>query len=59
MTGPLGVVFMRHGRTEQSHDPITGKLVDRSFIPVDRIHQDLETAIHDLMDFFRIELFCN
>ncbi len=54
MAGPLGVVFVSYRSTKKSHDPISGKLVDRALIPVDLIHQDLETTVHDLVDFLGI-----
>ena len=44
MAGPLGMVFMGHRSTEQGHHPIAGELVDRALIPVDLIHQDLEST---------------
>jgi hypothetical protein len=54
---PAGVIFMGYRRTEESHYPISGELVDRTFIFVDLIHQDFKTVIHDLMHFFWIKFF--
>jgi hypothetical protein len=51
------MVLMGNRGTEQSHHPITGELIDRPLVSVDLIHQNLETAIHDLMDLFGIKLF--
>ena len=45
--------------TKNSHDAITGELVDGSFIPVDFIHQDFETTVYDFMDVFRVKHFCD
>ncbi len=50
------MVLMGQGGTEQGHDPIPGELVDGALIPVDLIHQDLEAAVHDLVDFLRVQL---
>ena len=57
MACPLGVVLVGHGGAEQGHDPVSGELVDRTFIPVDLVHQDLEAAVHDLMGFLGIYFF--
>ena len=43
--------------TKNSHDTITGELVDGSFISVNLIHQDFETTVNDFVDFFRVEHF--
>ena len=48
------MVLMCHRCPEEGHDAITRKLVDGALIPVDLIHEDLETPIHDLMDLFGI-----
>ena len=53
------MVLMRYRRTKQSHDSIAGKLIDCPLISMDLVHHDLKTPIHDLMDFFRVELFRN
>jgi len=53
------MVLMGHGRAKQGHDTITGKLVDGPLVPVDLMHQDLETPVHDLVDFLRVEPFGN
>ena len=50
------MIFMGHRGTKEGHDPISGKLVDRPLVLVDLVHQDLETAVHDLMDLFRVKL---
>ena len=56
MTSPLRMILMGHRRTEQSHHPVASELVDRPFVPVNLVHQDLEAPVHDLVDFFRVEL---
>jgi hypothetical protein len=50
------MILMGNRGTKESHDTIAGELVDGSFKPVDLIHQDFETTIHDLVDFLGIEL---
>ena len=50
------MVLMGQRRTKQSHNAIAGKLVDRSLVFVNFIHQDLEASVHDLVDFFRVKL---
>ena len=50
------MVLVGYRGAEQGHDPVAGELVDGPFIFVDLIHQDLETPIHNLVDFFRVQL---
>ena len=50
------MIFMGDGRSEQGHDPIPPELVDRTLKAVDFIHQDPEAAVHDPVDFLRVEL---
>ena len=57
MAGPLGMVLVGQGRTEQGHDPVAGELVDGPLILVDLIHQDPKAPVHDLVHFFGVELF--
>jgi hypothetical protein len=57
VAGSSGVVFMGYRCAEQGHHSISGELVDGAFIPVYLIHEDLEASVHDLVDFFGIELF--
>jgi len=47
---------MRNRRAEEGHDPVTGELVDGSFVAVSFVQQNAKAAVHDLVDFFRIEL---
>ena len=54
---PLCMIFVGDRCTEQGHDAVAGKLIDGSLVSVDFIHQDLETSVHDLVDFFGVELF--
>jgi hypothetical protein len=51
------IVLIGYGRTEQCHNAVTGELVDGTFMAVNILHQDFETAIHHLVDFFGIKLF--
>ncbi len=55
VTGPLGMIFMGDRRAEKGHHPISGELVDRPFVAVDLIHENLETPVHDCVNVFRIE----
>ena len=55
MTSPLPVILMGHRCAKQGHHPITRKLIDRPLVPMNLIHQDLEAAIHDLVDFLGVE----
>jgi hypothetical protein len=50
------MILMSHWSTEQSHNPVTRKLIDRPLVSVNLVHQDLEDPVHDLVDFLRIEL---
>jgi hypothetical protein len=59
MASPLAMILMSHRSPEKCHDPITGELVDGTFIPVNLSHQDFKTSIHDAVDFFRVEFFRN
>ena len=52
---PHGVVFVADGSPEESHDAVAGELIDRAFVTMDVACQDIEAAIHDRMDAFRIE----
>jgi hypothetical protein len=44
--GALGMVLMRDGSTEQSHDTVAEKLVNCPLIPMDLVQHKLECAIH-------------
>ena len=50
------MVLMGQGCPEQGHDPISGELVDGAFILMNLIHQDPQAAVHDLVDFFGVQL---
>ena len=54
---PLSMILMRDGRTKKRHDPVACKLIYRALILVDLAHQDFKAAVHNLVDFFRVELF--
>jgi len=44
-TGPLGVILVGDRGAKEGHHSIAGELVDRTFIPVDFIHQDKHPSI--------------
>ena len=50
------VGIVGEGRPGEGHDAISGELVDRALVPVDLVHEDAETPVHDLMDLLWIEL---
>ena len=50
------MVFVRDGRPEERHDPVTKELVDRALEAVHRSQDDLECAIHNHVDVFGIQL---
>ena len=52
----LNMVFVGDGSSEKSHNAITGELINGSLIPMDFIHQNPKAAVHDLVNFLRIEL---
>ena len=56
MAGALGVVLVGERRAEEGHDAIAGELVDRTLVAVDLGHEDLETAVQDLVDLLRVQL---
>ena len=56
VAGSLRMILVSYGSAEEGHDTIAPELVDGSLVPVDLIHQDTETAVHDLVDILRIEL---
>ena len=53
---PLRMILVGYGGSEESHYPIAPELIDRALTLVDFIHENTEAAVHDLVDFFRIEL---
>ena len=50
------MVLMRDGSTEKGHDSVSAELVDGPLVPVDLVHEDAETPIHDFMNRLRIEV---
>ena len=56
IAGPDGMVLMSQRGTEERHDAVAGKLVDRTLVLVDLIHEDLEAPVHDLVDLLGVEL---
>src|SRR5262245_60087773 len=57
MHGPPRAALMRDRRSEQSHDTITGVLVNRALEAVHLCRDMLEAAIDDLVHDLRVELF--
>ncbi len=55
MAGPLSMVLVGQRGAEEGHHPIAGELVDGALVSVDLIHQDLEAAVQDLVDLFRVQ----
>jgi hypothetical protein len=48
VTGAHGMIFMGDGRAKQRHDSVAHHLVDRTLVPMDRVHHQLEHWIEDL-----------
>ena len=44
------------GAPKRAMTPSPGELVDGSFVAVDFLQEDLEAAVHDLVDHFGVEL---
>jgi hypothetical protein len=55
ITGPHGVVFMRHGGTEQGHDAIAQHLVHCALKAVHGVHHDVQRWVQERTGFFRVE----
>jgi hypothetical protein len=53
---PLGVILVGDGRAEESHDAVSGVLVDRALEAVDAVGQDLEEAVQDPVPLFGVDL---
>ena len=47
---------MGYRGAKQGHNAIAGELIDGSLILVDFIHEDLETTVHNLVDFLGVDL---
>ena len=56
VTGPHGVIFVRHGRPEQGHDAIAQHLVHRPFKAVHGVHHALQRRIEECLGRFRIKV---
>ena len=56
VTGPLRMILVGDGRTEQRHDAVTGVLVYGTFEAVDPLRQDLEEAVHHVVPLLGINL---
>jgi hypothetical protein len=55
VTGPHGVVFMRHGCTKERHDTVAQHLVDGAFEAVHRVHHVLQGRVQEPLGSFRVE----
>ena len=53
VTRSPGVILVRDGSPEESHDPVAGELVDGAFEAMDRLGRDLEEAVENPMPFLR------
>jgi hypothetical protein len=53
----LRVVLVGNRRPEEGHDPIAEELVHRALVAVNFGQHHLKGAIHQAMDFFRVEPF--
>ena len=51
----MGVVLVGDRRPEERHDAVAKELIDRPFVAVHRVQDHLEGAIHDGVDFLRVE----
>ena len=51
------MIFMCNRSSEERHYAISGELIYGSLIFVNFIHQNVKTAVHNLVDNFRIQLF--
>jgi hypothetical protein len=56
VAGSLRVVFVGYGRTEKGHQTIAQELVDCPFVPVDFVHNEAQTPVHDLVNRLGIEV---
>ena len=54
---PLGVTLVRDRHPEQRHHPVAEELVNRPFVAVHLVQDQLEDAVHDGADVFGVELF--
>jgi hypothetical protein len=52
---PAGMVLVGNGRSKERHDAVAGELVDGALPAVDGIPHELEGAVHDDMELFRVE----
>ena len=53
--GSLGGIFQGDGGAEQGHDPVAGHLVDRAFVVMDLMDEDLVDLVHQGIDRLRAE----
>ena len=56
VTGPHGVIFVRHWRPEEGHDAIAQHLVHRALKAVHGVHHALQRRIEELLGGFRVEV---
>ena len=56
VTGPHGVIFVRHWRPEEGHDAIAQHLVHRPLKAVHGVHHALQRRIEECLGGFRVEI---
>lgn len=50
------MVLVGQWGAEEGHDAVPGELIYGAFVAVDFVHEYLEAAFHDLVDFLRVQL---
>ena len=55
VTGPGGMIFMGHWRTEERHDTVAKNLVHGPLVTMDGIHHGVEGWVQQFTGLFRIE----
>jgi hypothetical protein len=53
------MIFVGQGSSEQGHYSIPSELIDRAFISVNFVHEELEAAIHYLVNSLWVQLLGN
>jgi hypothetical protein len=56
VTGPHGVIFVRHGRPEEGHDAIAQHLVHCPLKAVHGVHHAVQRRIEECLGDFRVEI---
>jgi hypothetical protein len=49
------MIFVGNGSAENGHQTVTKELVDRAFVPMDLVHEEAETFVHDLVACLRVQ----